>query len=141
MCCRDCGVSPKIIQRIEEKLCETFDIFPGVTVACIMDRTATIVSVTASGKKEEYSAHQVLSMKKTATQFAEILSSECSVVHIKGSSGHFSCYDMDQHLVLVHCTLSEGLNLSQFNTHSADEKMKAVLSDLRLLTAGLVVKT
>jgi len=139
-CCRNnCGMSPKIMQQIEDKLKEVGKIFPGTTFCCILNSDGEIIAQSDKHQKvaEDYLA-PISSLKKAACQFGATLHQmECPLIHIRGNSHMFSCYDIEENLLAFYTEMHSAI-LDGFNTTEADVKMKTVVQDLRLLVLNLV---
>ncbi len=81
-------------------------------------------------------------MKGATNQFASTLSQEeCPVVHVKGETSVFSCYDIDKdaenYLAFYSSTTDGASKAVDFAT--GDKSMKPIIQELKLLLANIML--
>eukprot|EP00164_Ancoracysta_twista_P002518 GFYU01003352.1.p1 GENE.GFYU01003352.1~~GFYU01003352.1.p1 ORF type:complete len:146 (-),score=26.24 GFYU01003352.1:384-821(-) len=141
-CCkRSSGMAPNVMYQLELKYQQMrSSIFPGLTVMCLLGPTGDIVLPTTVEKSKQTELFSVIqSLKKASSQFGESLQqSECPILHIKGRSHIFSCYDLDSNLLALYSEM-HSVDIERFDTTVADQKMDPLLSDLRLIVGKSVM--
>jgi len=141
-CCRSlCGVSPKIITQIQSKLREISKFVPdgNCTYIVVLNSDGEIVAQeNNSYKAPEELLSSIAVLQKTAIQFGSTLNQmECPIIHVRGSSHLFSCYEVDKN-ILAFYTAMHGAVLESFNTSELDSKIQNLLTELRLLLQNLI---
>ena len=76
------------------------------------------------------------SLKKAALQFGETLDVDCPVVHVRGATHMFSCYDVDAYVCAFFTPMAPEA-LDAFDTTEADKEMAGVIEEMGMLLRTL----
>ncbi|KAJ4452484.1 hypothetical protein PAPYR_13348 [Paratrimastix pyriformis] len=97
----------------------------------------SVIQSSKAPTKQAELASVISALKRSAFQFGEALGQlECPIIHIKGHSHIFSCYDLGAtHVspqILAFYTQLDPASVEMFDTVAADTQMGPILRDLSL---------
>ncbi|KAJ4452414.1 hypothetical protein PAPYR_12033 [Paratrimastix pyriformis] len=100
--------------------------------AVALEFLPAIQSSKAPTKQAEL-ASVISALKRSAFQFGEALGQlECPIIHIKGHSHIFSCYDLGATHILAFYTQLDPASVEMFDTVAADTQMGPILREMAL---------
>jgi len=129
-----CGTEEET--EVLSKLREVQQIYKGTTTCFISDGSGQILfqSDTTEQLKDKHLLDVIVQLKQAAQQFGETLKeTSCPVIHIKGETNLFSCFDIGESLLLVFYTKMDSNELEKFNTIPSDLKVFEICEELKKL--------
>lgn len=120
------------MQRIHEQLRRVIDVFPSTRFACVIGATGEIISHYPPAKEGSFEhLEHIGAVKRTALQFASVVRlHKCSVIRLRGLTNMITLFGFDEQFLVLMAKMDER-ELVEFDPSDADEKITAIVADLR----------
>eukprot|EP00771_Trimastix_marina_P001174 gnl/Trimastix_PCT/2227.p1 GENE.gnl/Trimastix_PCT/2227~~gnl/Trimastix_PCT/2227.p1 ORF type:complete len:154 (+),score=13.72 gnl/Trimastix_PCT/2227:64-525(+) len=130
-CCR-CAFGPGIEAQLRNIISRIDHFYPTTKICCIWSKDGELIveHSTAFVKREELQ-NIVSQLRQAALRFGQALGQmECPIIHIKGHSHLFSCFDINQgdHFLAFY-TEMDGPALETLDTIGQDQAMLGAIGD------------
>lgn len=113
---------------------------PGIDIVLLLKGDgSTLYQHTSPEVNASEAASVVVGLRRAARQLGDTLGqSSCPAIHVKGASTIFSCFEVENDLVLVVLRRMDEAALEQLDTTESDAAICPVLEEIRVLMQATV---
>lgn len=139
-CCgKTLDTEPSLNHLLTIQLSLIEDYYPGTDVVCLMNTDGKLIAYHGKDDALRLSSEKVCptmsQMRRAALQFAAVLEVGCSVMHVRGEHLLFSCYEIDEHIILAFYSPLAGQE-PPFDVREADKGLRKVIAELKELAGS-----
>mmetsp|Transcript_32948 Transcript_32948/g.77659 ORF Transcript_32948/g.77659 Transcript_32948/m.77659 type:complete len:144 (-) Transcript_32948:7-438(-) len=139
-CCLSSGVTPTVQQQLEKTMGKTKEALPGTDVVVLLKGDGSMIyQHTTADVNASEAASVVVGLRRAARQLGDTLGqSRCPAIHVKGGSTVFSCFEVENDLVLAVFRRMDEALVDQLDTTESDAAINPVMEEIRVLMQAAV---